>query len=149
MRRMISGVAMALTLSGAGGSVLAQSYSSGPYQYGAPGAYGRERTDHALFDRVRMDLDRAAAYPYASRPDRKRFDEARREFFDFEARFDQGRYDRHVFDTAIDRINRVVSQNSLDPRERGTLSDDLRQLRDYREFRAHNRGGNYGAWSYR
>jgi hypothetical protein len=92
-----------------------------------------------------MDLDHASAYPYASRADRRRFDEARRELFDFESRFDQGRYEKHELDEAIDRIQRVVNDNSLDPRDRGALLDDLRRMRDYREFRNHrgDRGYRY------
>jgi hypothetical protein len=97
------------------------------------------RQDRALFDRVRADLDRASNYPYASRGDRRRFDEARRELFDFESRFDRGRYDKHELDEAIDRLQRVVNSNSLDPRDRGVLADDLRRMRDFREFR--NRRG--------
>jgi hypothetical protein len=93
--------------------------------------------DRALFDRARMDLDRASAYPYASRADRKRFDEARRDLFDFESRFDQGRYEKHELDEAIGRIQRIVDANSLDPRDRGALAQDLRRMRDYREFRNH------------
>jgi len=102
--------------------------------------------DRALFDRARMDLDRAGAWPYASRADRKRFDEARRELFDFESRFDQGRYEKHHLDEAIDHIQRVVNSNSLDPRDRGALAEDLRRMRDYREFRNHhgNRDYEYG-----
>ncbi|HWE48233.1 MAG TPA: hypothetical protein VG273_00485 [Bryobacteraceae bacterium] len=108
--------------------------------YDSPyGDRDRARQDRALFDRARMDLDRASNYPYASRADRKRFDEARRELFDFASRFDQGRYERHELDEAIDRINRVVRENSLDPRDRGALEDDLRRMRDYREFRSHLR----------
>src|SRR4051794_12696427 len=70
------------------------------------------RRDRAVFDRARMDLDRASAYPYSSRADRKRFDEARRELFDFESRFDRGHYEKHELDEAIDRIQRVVNFNS-------------------------------------
>ena len=95
------------------------------------------RRDRALFNRVRMDLDRASAYPYSSRADRKRFDEARRDLFDFESRFDQGRYNKHELNAAIDRIERVVSHNSLDARDRGALADDVRRMRDYRAFREH------------
>lgn len=114
--------------------------SSGFAQYGGPNRpYGDDsgRRDRAVFDRARVDLDRASNYPYASRSDRKRFDEARRELFDFESRFDQGRYDRHELDEAISKLQRVVSQNSLDPRDRGALDDDLRRMRDYRAFREH------------
>lgn len=108
-------------------------------QYDRPyGDRDYARQDRSLFDRARMDLDRAAAYPYASRADRKRFDEARRELFDFESRFDQGRYEKHELDEAINRLQRVVDSNSLDPRDRGSLSDDLRRMRDYREFRNHH-----------
>ncbi len=96
------------------------------------------RQDRALFDRARMDLDRASAYPYASHADRKRFDEARRELFDFASRFDQGRYEKHHLNEAIDHIQKVVSSNSLEPRDRGALSEDLRLMRDYREFRNHH-----------
>jgi hypothetical protein len=48
--------------------------------------------------RVRAHLDRASNYPYGSGGDRRRFDDARRELFDFECRFDQGRYDKHELD---------------------------------------------------
>jgi hypothetical protein len=76
-------------------------------QYDRPyGDRDYARQDRALFDHVRMDLDRASTYPYASRGDRKRFDEARRELFDFESRFDQGRYEKHELDEAIGRLQR-------------------------------------------
>jgi hypothetical protein len=102
------------------------------------------RQDRSLFDKARMDLDHASAYQYASHADRKRFDEARSKLFDFESRFDQGRYDRHHLDGAIDRLQHVVESNSLDPRDRGSLSDDLRRMRDYREFRNHHGENGYG-----
>lgn len=119
-----------------------------PAQYYPDQGYARR--DRGLFDRVRMDLDRAANYPYSSRGDRKRFDEARRELFDFESRFDQGRYDKHELGAAIDRIDKVVSHNSLDPRDRGALEDDLRRMRDFRSFRDHheNRDFDYGYRGY-
>ena len=91
-----------------------------------------------------MDLDHASGYPYASRADRKRFDEARSKLFDFESRFDRGRYEKHELDRAIDHIQQVVNANSLDPRDRGALADDLRRMRDYREFRSHHGEYEYG-----
>jgi len=113
--------------------------SSAQYYDRAPVDRDYGRQDRALFDRTRADLDRAGNYPYASRGDRKRFDEARRELFDFESRFDRGRYDKHELDEAIDRIDRVVRQNSLDPRDRGALAEDLRRMRDYRAYRDRDR----------
>jgi hypothetical protein len=122
------------------GAALAQ-YPDRPY---ADRDYARR--DRALFDRVRMDLDRASGYPYASRADRKRFDEARRDLFDFESRFDQGRYNKHELNEAIGRIERVISHNSLDSRDRSALAEDVRRMRDYRDFRDHHgeRDFNYG-----
>jgi hypothetical protein len=116
-------------------------------QYDRPyGDRDYARQDRSLFDRARMDLDRASSYPYASRNDRKRFDDARVKLFAFESRFDQGRYDKHDLSEAIDHIQHVVDSNSLDPRDRGALEDDLRRMRDYREFRNHH--GEY-AYGYR
>jgi hypothetical protein len=34
-------------------------------------------------------------------------------------------------------VQNVVNHNSLDPRDRGALDDDLRRMRDYRSFRNH------------
>jgi hypothetical protein len=114
-------------------------------QYDRPyGDRDYARQDRGMFDKARMDLEHASAYPYASPADRKRFDEARGKLFDFEIRFDQGRYDKHELDGAIDRIQHVVNSNSLDPRDRGALSDDLRRMRDYREFRNHRGEYEYG-----
>jgi len=130
MMRRILQKAVLITLAAAGLAF--------PFQYPERG-YARE--DRSLFDRVRADLDRASRYPYSSRPDRKRFDEARRDLFDFESRFDQGRYEKHELDRAIDRVQNVVSHNSLDPRDRGALDEDLRRMRDYRRFRDHHYEG--------
>jgi hypothetical protein len=128
MSRIFSGFSIGLTLL----AVSAFGQYDRPY-----GDRDYARQDRSLFDKARMDLDRAGAYPYASRADRKRFDEARGKLFDFESRFDQGRYEKHELDEAIGRIRHVVESNSLDPRDRGALSDDLRRMRDYREFRNH------------
>jgi|GEM_PF-5396195 len=73
----------AVAVSTPAGRALAQqypSYSNDSYRAGnfvSGGGINRQRSDRALFDHVRMDLDRAATYP-VSGSDRKRFDEARR-----------------------------------------------------------------------
>jgi len=43
--------------------------------------------------------------------------------------------------SAPNRLERVVNKNSLDPRDRGNLADDIRRMRDFRELR--NRGGEW------
>lgn len=131
MRRFFSAILLASSLFGAA--------AYGQYRYGYTDRYSYDgsRRDRALFDRVRSDLDRAGRYQYASRGDLKRFDEARRELFDFESRFDRGRYDRHQLDEAISKVQHVVDRNSLDPRDRGALAEDLRLMRDFRSYRSH------------
>ncbi len=59
--------------------------------------------DRSLFEHARADLDRASGYPYAPPADRERFDDARTRPFDFESRFERGRYEKHKLDEAIDR----------------------------------------------
>lgn len=138
MQRIVSFICFAAAL----GAVPA--FAQYSYSYDRPYAdrnYARQ--DRALFEHTRVDLDRAAAYPYASRADRKRFDEAKRELFDFQNRFDEGRYEKNHLDSAIDHIQKVVESNSLDPRDRGALADDLRRMRDYREFRKHHEALDY------
>ena len=141
MRRMTHNVLLT-TLAAAGFALFPA--ANAQYSYDRPyGDRAYARQDRSLFDHVRSDLDRASNYPYASRSDRKRFDEARRDLFDFASRFDQGRYDKHELDKAIDRVQNVVSHNSLDPRDRGALDDDLRRMRDYRSFRDHKEYRDY------
>jgi hypothetical protein len=132
MRRIFSNVLISSALLAAFGALGASAQQYYPNQ------------DRSVFNRVRGDLDRASSYPYASRADRKRFDEARRDLFDFSSRLDQGRYEKHELDHAIDRVQSVVNHNSLDPRDRGALDDDLRRMRDYRSFRDHHVERDYG-----
>jgi hypothetical protein len=127
MRRIHSVLLSAFAFLALGATGFAQYYQSPAFQ--------NPNQDRALFNRTRADLDRASAYAYQSRSDRKRFDNARRDLFDFSTRFDQGRYEKHELDHAIDRIQDVLNHNSLDSRDRGSLDEDLRRMRDYRAFR--------------
>ena len=125
-------------------SLLAGLATAASAQYYQSPAFQNPNQDRSLFNRARADLDRAALYPYQSRSDRKRFDEAKRDMFDFAARFDQGRYEKHELDKAIDRIQSVLNRNSLDSRDRGALDEDIRRMRDYRAFRDHKVYRDYG-----
>src|SRR6266568_5027371 len=98
MRNFISMLSMAAALLLAGGITAFGQRFDRPYGDRPYGDRDPQRQERAMFDRIRMDLDRASGYPYASHDDRKRFDEARRELFDFASRFDQGRYDKHELD---------------------------------------------------
>src|SRR5580658_4257512 len=90
MNRIFATLCMAFCITWALSAVSAFAQYDRPY-----GDRDYARQDRGLFDKARMDLDHASTYPYASRADRKRFDEARGKLFDFESRFDQGRYDKH------------------------------------------------------
>jgi hypothetical protein len=140
MRRTYSRllIAASLLVAGSGLSTVASA------QYYQSPSFQNPNSDRALFNRTRSDLDRAASYPYQSRSDRKRFDEARRDLFDFSSRFDQGRYEKHQLDKAIDKIQDVLNHNSIDSRERGSLDEDLRRMRDFRAFRDHKVYRDYG-----
>jgi hypothetical protein len=103
-------------------------------RFESPG-FSSNSPEQALFAQARTDLDRASRYAYASHSDVKRFDEARSKLYDFSIRFDQGRYDKHQLDQAISHLQDVVEHNSLNPNDRGVLSDDLRRMRDFRNWR--------------
>jgi hypothetical protein len=145
MRRVYSLAIVPLLLVGAAAAP-AQVYNQ---PYDRPyGDRDSARQDRALFDRARIDLDRAANYPWSNRDDRKRFDIARRELFDFQSKFDRGQYDKGQLNRTIDRLQDVLSHNSLEGRERATLDDDIRRMRDYRTFRNSRAGRDYD-YSYR
>ena len=131
MRRTHSAVFIAASFLAAGSGLT--TVASAQY-YQSP-AFQNPNQDRSLFNRARIDLDRASSYPYQSRSDRKRFDEAKRDLFDFASRFEQGRYEKHQLDKAVDKIQDVLNHNSIDSRERGALDEDLRRMRDYRAFR--------------
>lgn len=128
---------LAVSLLAAGASPVSARFYQSP-------AYQNPNADRGLFRRAHADLNRASGYPYQSRADRKRFDEAKRDLFDFSSRFDQGRYEKKELDRAIDRMQSVLEHNSLDARDRGALDDDLRRMRDYRAFRESKVYRDYG-----
>ncbi len=76
---------------------------------------------------VRGDLDRAESHSYANGGDRKRFNKVREELNDF-----QRTGNPHELNEAIGRLQNVVNDNRLAPRDRDVLADDLYRLRDFR-----------------
>ncbi len=80
-----------------------------------------------IFYQVRGDLDRAESHSYANGGDRKRFNKVREELNDF-----QRTGNPHELNEAIGRLQNVVNDNRLAPRDRDILADDLYRLRDFR-----------------
>jgi hypothetical protein len=90
--------------------------------------YGGHRS---IIGRTLTDLRRASRFAHGGR-ERERIENAQRHLYEFDRALSRGRYDRDRFDEAIDDLHNVVRNNSLPPRERDVLNDDLQQLRDLR-----------------
>ena len=99
------------------------------------GSYNRG----GLIEQVRSDLRYAQSSVY-SRGEAKRLDKASEELWEFQRKWNGGRFDRHELDDSISAIQRVVDHNGLDERGRSILWNDLQRLR---EFRAENDGRRY------
>jgi hypothetical protein len=100
---------------------------------------GRERGPYArardMVGRVLRDLERAERATRAEGRERERFQNAQRHLSEFDARLSQGDFDKDKLDVAIDDVKNVVRHNTLPPRGRDNLSDDLRDLRQLRAVR--------------
>jgi hypothetical protein len=85
----------------------------------------------SLIERVQSDLRYAQSEVY-SRSEQKRLDNARKELWEFERKWNTGRFDRHELDDSIAAIQKVVDHNALRERGRSILWDDLQRLRQFR-----------------
>ena len=84
-----------------------------------------------LIEQVRSDLSYAQSGVY-SRGEGKRLNKANEELWEFQSKWNAGRFDRHELDDSIAAIQKVVDHNGLDERVRSTLWNDLQRLRDFR-----------------
>jgi hypothetical protein len=96
------------------------------------GPYARAR---ALVGRVQRDLERAERITRAHGRERERYENAQRHLSQFDERLSRGDFDKDKLDTAIDDVKNVVENNTLPPRARDELRDDLRDLRQMRAVR--------------
>ena len=142
MRRFLMGTIAAGGLLLTGLSAYAQDYGG----YRDEGRYhdrdgrGYARRDGAgLIDQVRSDLNYAQSGVY-SRGEAKRLGKAREELWEFERKYDAGRFDRHELDDSIAAIQKVIDHDGLDERARSMLWNDVQRLR---EFRANYEGRGY------
>jgi hypothetical protein len=104
-------------------------YAQYPGAYGERGQYyGRGVSNPGdLFNRVRLDLERAEANSYWKESDRHRFNKVREELGEF-----QRSGNRHELNDTISALQRVVNDNRLAYRDRDVLAQDLYQLRNFR-----------------
>ncbi len=98
-----------------------------------------------IFARTASDLDRAASSQYYRGGDRRRIENARRDLWDFQKRWREGRYDRGELDEAIGNVQKVINMRYLDYQDRAALEQDVQQLR---EFRASQNDRGYDRGSY-
>ena len=97
----------------------------------AQGQYDRGRN---LVARTLSDLRRASRLEQGSR-ERERYANAERHLSQFDRELSRNRFDKDKLDSAIDDVNNVVERNTLDPRSRDNLRQDLSDLRRLRETR--------------
>ena len=93
--------------------------------------YGGGERGH-LFDRVRADLDRAAASSVPFTGDRDRISIARRDMNEFQRERANGNYDPAELDRMIGALQRVVDSNRMPDPDRNLLIADLHELREFR-----------------
>lgn len=86
----------------------------------------------SLFERVQSDLNYAESNAYPSHGERRRIENAKKELWEFQRRWNSGRFDRHELDDSIAAIQKVVDHNALDNRARSILWADLQRLREFR-----------------
>ena len=104
-------------------------------QYERRGERGPYRRAREMVGRVQRDLERAERFSRAQGRQRERFENAQRHLSEFDARLSSGDFDKDKLDTAIDDVKNVVENNTLPPRARDDLRDDLRYLRRLRAVR--------------
>jgi hypothetical protein len=91
----------------------------------------QRRYGNGIINRTINDLRRASRFGRGGR-EAERYDNAIRHLADFERGLNRDRFDRGRLDEAIDDLKHVVENNNLSPRERSILSEDLRELRQFR-----------------
>jgi hypothetical protein len=149
MRRMLPFLVLAGGLFVPGVSALGRDpyYDRGPWS--RDDGYGRRDGSRRSFgspvDTVLRDLDRVYSRArFTDSHERKHFEKAREELFKFQDKWRSGRFDTGRIDKAVEHIEHLVRADQIHPRDRQTLGDDLRLLRDFRSGRGSYRNGPYG-----
>lgn len=88
-----------------------------------------------LVDRVTADLHRAERVNHDREKERERYANAQRSLSNFDKELARNKFEKDKLDSAINDLKNVVENNSLDPRDRDQLTQDLRDLRALRQTR--------------
>ncbi len=114
---------------------------NGRYSDNRYGGYGANRG--SLIGRVLSDIDRAASDSRFDNHERSHFEEASRRLQEFEERWSRGNFDTGKLDRAIDSLQHLANADQLRGRDRGILSQDLSELRQFRATRGRYSNGGY------
>jgi len=108
-----------------------------PYDYGdrtyAQGAPSGFRSARMLFASVRSDLDRAENNLPEYSGNRYQFDRVRGELSELQRQWDESAYEPRQVDTVMRALDRALDNGDLRIRDRDRLTNDLEQLRDFRD----------------
>lgn len=86
-----------------------------------------------LFQRVREDLDRIQQSTPKLSADEYRLVATKHDLDELQGKMDSHRYDEPELDRTIAAVERVANDNTLNPRDREMLREDLRRLREFKE----------------
>jgi hypothetical protein len=118
----IAGVAVALFSLAASDAFAQESYK------------GRE-WHMPVFERVRKDLIHASASAIRG-SDKSRIDHTVLQLTEMQGDLSEYWRNEHEFDDLLGSLRKVVTENRLSPQDRQALTDDLAQMRAFRENRA-------------
>jgi hypothetical protein len=90
-----------------------------------------------MFERVRADIEHVQSGTFPFSGDEFRLTKVKQELNELQAKMAEHRYDQPELDDVISALQRVVSDNHLQGRDREMLNDDLSRLRS---FRGHHDG---------
>lgn len=86
-----------------------------------------------LFERVREDLDHIQQNTPKISGDEYRLVIVKKDLNDLQGKLASKKYDEPELDRTITAVAKVANENTLSPRDRTMLEEDLRRLREFRE----------------
>jgi hypothetical protein len=86
-----------------------------------------------MFERVRADIEHVHSGTFPFSGDEFRLTKVNQALNELQAKMAEHRYDQPELDDVISALQRVVSNNHLQGRDREMLNDDLSRLRSFRD----------------
>ena len=89
----------------------------------------------SLVDRVQNDLRHSFRMARDKAKERERLDNAQQHLSEFDKDLARNKFDKDKLNDSINDVKNVVENNTLDPRDRDGLTQDLQDLRNLRQTR--------------